>query len=350
VRARHGAPSAGRRARGFSLLELLVAMVIGLAVIAAFLIVLQRIRRDFAASESLAHLHDSARHASAVITSDIEHAGFFGPTSVTAAEVVRGGATLAAGAALAQPDDTDAVAAVAGLPAGAHDCGVNFAVDLLQPVQGSDNHFALGRDAGDCEPAASAGRASETADTLTVRRGSLAVATPRAGRVQLYSAALSSVSPLRLFADGNPPGPVDADHEIRDLEVRSYYIATDSVGRRGWPALRVKTLTESRGVAQFRDEEVMPGVEDLQVELAVATAQSGATVVRYLPPGSADRRTSRVVAVRFWLRLRSDVTEGGHRDDRILHYANVVFVPSDHEARQRRMLVERTVALRNAHP
>ncbi len=65
------------------------------------------------------------------------------------------------------------------------------------------------------------------------------------------------------------PAPVDAHTEVRDVEVRTYYVANNSVGRRGWPALRVKTLTESRGAAQFRDEEVLPGVEDLQVEFGV---------------------------------------------------------------------------------
>ena len=350
MRSRPGASPTKRHTSGFNLLELLVALAIGLVLLAAFVTTLQRTRRDFITNESLARLHDSARHASSVLASDVEHAGFFGAMSPAAAELVGGGATLAARDALAQPDDSHAVAPVSGLPSGAHDCGVNFAVDLSQPVQGSDNHFELGREPRDCEPTASAGRASETADTLTVRHGSLAVAAPHAGRVQLYAASLSSAGSLRLFADGNAPGPVDAQHEVRDLEVRSYYIAADSVGRRGWPALRVKSLTESRGMAQFRDEEVMPGVEDLQVEFAVASTEGGQTVVRHVPPGSVEPRVGRVVAVRFWLRIRADHTEQSHRDDRTMRYANVVFAPSDREARHRRMLVERTVALRNLQP
>jgi hypothetical protein len=54
-----------------------------------------------------------------------------------------------------------------------------------------------------------------------------------------------------------------------------------------------------------------------------------------------------VVAVRIWLRIRADSTEPGFNDERTLEYANVTFTPSAAEARQRRMLVERTVALRN---
>ena len=84
----------GRRERGFNLTELLVALVIGLVLLAAFVAVLQRTRRDFTTSEGLARLHDSARHACSVLASDIEHAGFFGPTSVGSVELMRGGATL----------------------------------------------------------------------------------------------------------------------------------------------------------------------------------------------------------------------------------------------------------------
>lgn len=336
------------RTRGFNLLELLVALVIGLTLIAAFIVVLQRSQRDFTASESLARLQDSARHAMSVLVSDIEHAGFYGLTPPHRVRLVRAGATLAEGEALAQPMDSRPVAEAAGLPSGAHDCGVNFAVDLLRSVQGSDNGYTLGGDARDCAPTASAGGASVRADTLTLRHASLAPAAPKAGRLQLFSAARSSSGPLLLFADGRAPGPVDDEHEIRDLEIRSYYVANDSVDRRGWPALRVKSLTESRGAVQFRDEEVMPGVEDLQVEFAVASMETGERLVRFVTADSPRAKSEPVVAVRVWLRVRADVTERGFHDDRSLGYANVVFTPTAAETRQRRILVERTVAVRNA--
>jgi hypothetical protein len=54
-----------------------------------------------------------------------------------------------------------------------------------------------------------------------------------------------------------------------------------------------------------------------------------------------------VVAVRLWLRIRADVTEAGFSDDRSLTYANVSYSPTAAEAKSRRMLIERTVALRN---
>jgi hypothetical protein len=225
---------------------------------------------------------------------------------------------------------------------------VNFAVDVLRPVQGSDNTFALGRGRTNCEPAASSGGAAPLGDTLTVRHASRQTTAPRAGRVQLQAIALSSTAPLLLFADGRPPDPVDDDHEVRDLEVRSYYIANHSVDRPDWPALRVKSLTESRGAVQFRDEEVMPGVEDLQVEFGVWSLEAGVPRVRFVAADSPWAESGRIIAVRLWLRVRADVTEPGFLDDRTLRYANVEFTPDAAEAGQRRLLLERTVAVRNA--
>jgi len=112
----------------------------------------------------------------------------------------------------------------------------------------------------------------------------------------------------------------------------------------------VKALTEAAGAAQFRDEEVLTGVEDLQVEFGVARADSGIARVHYVAPGVALAPGDRIVAVRLWLRIRSDVTEPGFQDDTTLSYANVRFTPSPAEVRQRRILIERTVALRNLLP
>jgi hypothetical protein len=317
----------GFRSRGFSLAELMISVVLGLVLLGAFLVVLQRCRAGFAANESIARLQDAARHALSVLVPDTEHAGFYGFTH--------------------QPT----VRLESPLPSGAHACGRDFAVALSVPIEGSDNGFQLGEGATDCEPAASAGGARAGTDTLTVRHASRADAAPRAGRLQIYSQNLAAAGPLRLFADGRAPGPVDADHAVRDLEVRTYYIANNSVDRPGWPALRVKSLTESRGAAQFRDEEILPGVEDLQVELGVMWAGAGGpSRVFYVAPGSPLAREGSVVAARLWLRIRADTTEPGFVDDREWSYANVRFTPSPQDSKQRRLLIERTVALRNVWP
>jgi type IV pilus assembly protein PilW len=333
-------------ARGFSLLELLLALGIGLALTATFLLVLQRCRVLFTAGESLAQVHEASRQALGVMVSDIEHAGFYGFAIGRRYRLVENGTELAQELQMRQPTPEQAAPPVPGLPAGAHDCGVNFAVDLSRPVQGTDNGFEASRA---CAPTAAAGGARLSSDTLTVRRASLGTTEPRAGRLQLYSVAAMSQS-LLLFADGRAPGPRDDRHEVRDLEVRTYYVANHSVGRPGLPALRVKALTESGGSAQFRDEELMPGVEDLQVELGVSSVEAGEPRVRFVDAGSAAARQRRIVAVRLWLRVRAEHTEPGFHDDRGLGYSNVSFSPDNVERDQRRVLLMRTVALRNPSP
>jgi prepilin-type N-terminal cleavage/methylation domain-containing protein len=337
------------RQPGFSLPELMVSMALGLLLLAAFFAVLQRCREGFSASESLAALQDNARHALSVIVPDIEHAGFFGFAG-PAARYTRSGTVLAEGVQLQQPDAAHPVAPVAGLPGGAHDCGVNFAIDLGLGVEGTNNSYAAGTAASNCAPTASAGGARAGSDTLTLRHASREVTKPLAGRLQLYSRRLESQVIAELFADGQAPGPTDSNAEVRDLEVRKYYLANDSVDRRHWPALRVKAMTEARGAAQFRDEEVLPGVEDLQVEFGVRDPADPESRLSFVPPDFPDLRARAVVAVRLWLRIRADRTEAGYFDARPLQYADVYFVPDALESRQRRLLVQRTVALRNLRP
>jgi len=320
----------------------MIALAVGLVLLAALLSVVQLCRAQFASNESVARLQDAARQGLSILVRDIEHAGFLGFSHSPRVRLVRAGTVVASAADLRQPDSTGATTAVANLPAGAHDCGINFAVDLELPVQGSNNQYAVGSGAIDCAPTASAGGARVGSDTLTVRHASLNPAEPHAGRLQIYARRLAAFGAQDLFADGRAPA-TDEHNVVRDVEVRTYYIANNSVERPGWPALRVKALTEAAGRAQFRDEELLPGVEDLQVEFGVAEGE----LVRYSAPDLATLREHRLVAVRLWLRIRADVTEAGFVDNRAMTYADVTFVPSPAEATQRRLLIERTVALRN---
>src|SRR5690348_13516419 len=191
----------------------MISLTLGLLLEAAFLIVVQRCRASFAVNESLARQQDAARHALSVLVPDIEHAGFYG---------------FARGSASMSP------VVLGGLPSGIHACGTDFATTLSTPVQGSDDTFRLGVDARDCDPTTSAGGARAGTDVLTVRHASTSRVAPRAGRLQIYTQSLAITAPVTLFANGRAPGVVDVDHDIRDVEVRSYYIANDSVDRPGW--------------------------------------------------------------------------------------------------------------------
>ena len=95
----------------------------------------------------------------------------------------------------------------------------------------------------------------------------------------------------------------------------------------------------------MRDEEILSGVEDLQVRLVLDTAADGAAD-RVVDPGAAAPAGARVVAVRFWLLLRHDSPETGHVDGRTYAYADRAARSFD-DAR-RRLLVSASEVVANA--
>jgi type IV pilus assembly protein PilW len=345
------ASRARRQSRGLSLVELMVAMSIGCTIIAGVLALHAQVRTAYRVNERIARLQEQGRFVLSVIEPDAELAGYYGFTNVPdAVRLVRGstpGITLAMAPEMRQfPARVgDALpSAVTGLPAGAHACGVNFAVDVALPVQGSNDGFALGRNAT-CKAYQS--RPQAGADTLTLRRVATESGAAEAGRIQIYASRLTSRTSHLMFADGNAPGALDAHHRIHDFIVRTYYVARDSVAQSNFPALRVKTLTRSGSGAAFDDDEVMPGIEDLQVQFGIDVRGSG-RATQYVNPDYADLPQLQVVAVRIWLRIRSDEPETDIDDVKTYRYANVTYTPSGTERRFRRVLMSRTVTLRNA--
>ncbi len=342
-----------RATRGFTLVELMIAMAIGVITVIAALQMLATTRDAYRVNERVARLQEQTRTAFAVIEPDMEMAGFYGFTHAAGTiRLIRGGnasAVVAPALALRQfPMQPGGAlpAAVSGLPSGAHSCGVNFAVDVSMPVQGSNNAFALGRSpASSC--GAYQGRAQAGADTLIARRVATQTAVAEANRLQIYASRDRSHSAQYLFVDGNAPGPIDDDHEVHNVVIRAYYVARDSVGRRDVPALRVKSLTRSGAGLIFDEDEVMTGVEDLQVQFGVSAEGSG-RASHYVNPDSPELPGAQIVSVRVWLRVRADEAEPSFVDTRTYRYADVEFTPSGAERNVRRVLMSRTMTLRNA--
>lgn len=364
----------GRRQRGVSLVELMVALTIGSLLIVGAVTVYSNSRTTFAVNESLARMQDQGRYVMSVLEPDVELAGYYGFTNApdtlrwvegSAPEIVRATAPqLRQDPLEVGVDPTPAP----GLAGSAHACGINFAVDVLRPVQGSNDEFELGPDATSaCEPFG-AGAVDDT-DTLTLRRASTeAVNAAEGGRLQIYASRLRSRTAQLLFADGVAPGAVDDDNAIHDLLVRSYYVSQDSVDRPGQPALRVKSLTRVSGQPAFLDTEVMPGVEDFQVQFGVDTGdydndgvidpdadlngdgipESDGRATRYVNPDFPDLDRLQVVSVRIWVRLRAEQSEPGFVDDRTYRYGDVEYTPAGAERSFRRVLLSRTISLRNA--
>jgi type IV pilus assembly protein PilW len=347
-------------ARGFSLVELLVALTISGVLIAGAVTVYSQSRRTHDVSESYARVQEEARYALGIIEPDVQLAGYYGFTN--AFDDFQLVDSTGSGIPTTRMEQTDA--AVAAVPASAQACGNNFAVDLMQTVQGSNDVFALGPGwGGACAPFGAG--AQPGTDTLTIRRASTEAV---AASDQFIQLAINRLQPnnQRIVLDGVVPAMPDPDlRSVRNLIVRTFYISQDSEERGvGVPSLRMISLGAGQA---FTDTEIMPGVEDLQVQFGVDTGDyDGDNIIdddgdgngipdspngratRYVDADDAVLPGAQVVSVRIWLRLRAEQPEMGFIDDRRYQYAGVDYTPAGADQPFRRVLVTRTIQLRNA--
>lgn len=357
---------------GMSLVELMVALTIGSVLIAGAVYVYSQSHGTYRTNESIARLQEQGRYVLSMLEPEIELAGYYGftnfPDSVKLVENGDAGRVIAVASRMRQWPTKPAdpmPQPVTNLPAGAHVCGVNFAVDVLTAVQGANDTFDLGRNRAGCDPYGSGAQAGS--DTLVLRHADPQPSPAQAGRLQVYASRLSSRSSHLLFADGVVPGPVNADNRVHNLVVRAFYVSKDSVGRSGLPALRMKTLTSQGGRVIFDEDEIMPGVEDLQVQFGIDTGdynndgaidtdvdvnrdgipEADGHATRYVDPDFEAINRYQVVAVRLWVRIRSEERESD-TDNRTFRYAKVAYTPTGEERHYRRLVMSRTITLRNA--
>jgi len=364
---------ARKRQGGLSLIELMVAMTIGVVLIFGASQVYINSRNAYGISEGVARLQETARYAMSVIEPDVRMSNYWG--------LLKGAAVISN-----QMPQTAGVNAPVASTAAANVCGRNFAVDLSTNLQGDNNAYVISatKQAG-CDSLSDlttgvtwTSTPVTTADTLTVRRASVFDSNPTAGQLQICSTRIAG----QLFSDGNRPvacntaaiGLADAAavSKIENLIVDTYYVDRNSQQQAGLPSLRRKTVVSVGGAIQFRDQEIIPGVEDMQVQFGIDPAGNTGVATRYVNPDGVPAG-AQIVAVRVWLLVRSDTPENGFTDNRIYQYgdrlqatgvtgdlnsaagagkayqpslnANASFNGPQHV---RRLLVSRTIQVRNA--
>ena len=285
----------------------------------------QKSRETYAAAETESRLQESARYALAILEADVRMAGYWGLTN-------RG--------------DLLTINAAGGFPAA---CGTAWATDVVHAVAGYDGVY------GAACPASGGGARAGT-DVLIVRRASAQRITPQAATIAAANRTQVLVVTSRTagevfvpvatanllpagFATSDPPGqPPLAD--TRPLVVDAYYVSRNSSVANGYPALRRKTLNAGPSIGE---EEVLPGIEDLQVEFGVDTG-GDSSADRFVHPAAVPAG-GQPVCVRLWLRLRAQDADPTFVDGATYDYAGQSFTPTDH---YRRLLVVKTIRLRNA--
>jgi len=311
---------------GMTMVELLVALAIGSFLMIGAVQIYNQSRQAFVINESIARVQETAQFAMDTIEADLRMASNWGRNSRPLAVEGRSMDGNANPNGLDEPVD----------------CPTGWALDLALTVDGNNNAFAL--------MCPTIGGTQIDSDVVTVRRATVAPQPLEAGRLQIQTTRIQG----ELFDDGSVPSTFSpADSTTHNLLVNSYYVATNSGLIPGVPTLRRIRLTTDGTDPDIVDEEVAPGVENLQLQLGI-DVNGDNTVDRYVNPGTdvyipgspGYIAGARVMTARVWLLVRGTQPELGIQDgtdyepgDRDLGTFNDNF---------RRMMVSKTILLRNA--
>lgn len=312
---------------GLTLVELMVALAIGSFLMIGSIQIYNQSRQAFAINESIARVQETAQFAMDTLEADLRMASNWGLNS--------------------RPFDVEgrSIAGVSVNPTGltlpVNTCTADWALNLALPIDGVNNGYGLA--------CAATGAVQASSDVITVRRASVVPVPLDPGRLQIQSTRING----ELFDDGTIPtdfSPVDS--ATHNLIVNSYYVAQSSTLIPGVPTLRRQRLGVLGGVPTIIDDEVAPGVENIQLQLGIDVDQDN-TVDRYVNPGAAIYTPgavgfapgARVLTARIWMLVRGISLETGLRDGTDYRPGDVVLgVQADDF---RRLQISKTILLRN---
>jgi len=314
------------RQQGMTLVELMVAMAIGLFLVGGALFVYSQSKNTYRAGDSLARLQETARFAMDTLEPDVRLARFWGRSSSPARITTPPGMVITCDGA----DVTD------------------WVTDLEAAVEVRDDSYDLDCDSFRDDPQAGS-------DVLILRHAEPwsggAPTPPAAGRVQVRT----NLEGGRTFNDGNPPD-LGTDASTHNVVMNAYYVSRQSSFEATQPSLRRLTL---RADGTVGEEEVIPGVENLQVQLGMDTDGDG-DVDRYVDgdhplvtagaPGFDP--DAQVVAVRVWMLVGTPADDQAWVDERLYPTpdADLGGLPAgsaEYPANSRRIQISKTIFLNN---
>jgi type IV pilus assembly protein PilW len=293
-------------AAGFTLVEMMVAVVIGLLIIAGMFTAFLSTSWTTGANARFSEVQNNGRGGIDFMRREVRHAGFYGNyfwfgTDEDINHALKNGATGTAD----------------------YGCGAGFVTRIEEPIWGQNDSRS---DLASCIAEADYARG----DVLVVRRAGLLPATPSTGNLYVRT----EFARRMVFAGAAPaapvPPPINATPTPEDypLEVQVYYVSpySSTVGD-GVPALKRKVLSGTSLVTQV----VATGIENMQIQYGVYDAPTGAT--SYVDASSGlDWR--KVIALRIWLLARSTEAEPGYRNTDSYTIGDQTVTASDGYVRQ----------------
>lgn len=332
-----------RNKSGFTLIELMIAMALGLFLVAGVTTLVVAMSRDHRAIQSKSELFDNGRYTSSVLADEIRHAGFYGRFDEPTAP-----------SSLPDPCETSASAISDHL---------GLAIQGYDDVTGTPTPGCL-----------SDANHVDGTDILVVRRASrysTAVGDLTAGRIYIQGGTSDYVV---ASADGSESSDKstfdltdrDGNREaIRPLRVRIYFVSpclkpgggsgdcSDSSDD-GDPVPTLKRLdlsVTSSGTATFERTPVASGIQQLQLEYGIDGNDDGqpdntnTSSIYLADPGSLSNWMD-VVTARAHVLGRTIDTVTGHTDERSYMLGKHGLVGAFNDAYKRHLFI-RTARLVN---
>jgi type IV pilus assembly protein PilW len=296
------------RQRGVSMIELMVALVLGLFLLLALVEILINGKDAFGSANNLSRLQESGRIATNLMVSDLRRSGYMGGNS-----------------------DVPNIFGTTGPAAPAITCptgNTTWGRMITQPIVGLDD-TNLGYA---CVPNGTYLRGDIVATRYAapfVETGTLT-----GGRMYLRSSLFEG----KIFqgsAGANPLNAVsDTPQSLRQLVAHAYFVGDSGRTCNGAavPSLFRVTL-DNNGLPAV--EELLPGIEHLQLQYGDGDQYVDADAVA---------NWDSIVTARLWLLVRAECAESGFTDGRTYNMGDQAYVPNDSFRRQ---LYSSVVMLRN---
>jgi prepilin-type N-terminal cleavage/methylation domain-containing protein len=308
-----------KQQRGFSLVEMMVAMLISLIIMGGILSLYTDIRDVQRVSEDQIQVVSNARFVIDTIAYDLRHAGVFGGTNLpTTIKCYKG-----------DPNCPTALTTAAG------DCETRWYLDITVPIFASEavNPYTT------CPITSHKSNTDllvvRYADSNPVATASLVASTPY---------VRSNYQAGELFIGTAPPVIPDDTSALTNnhlLVSRAYYVSdfTDYAGD-GIPSLRRVDLVAGPAV---QDQLILPGVENLQIQFGVDTDKDR-SVDQYVNADQVPDWT-KVYSARVWVLVRGERVDNAVDTSATFSIAgnNVSFGNDGY----RRLLMSSVINLRN---
>lgn len=319
-----------------TLIELMVALAIGMFLMIGAMTVFMQGRSTFRLTEAISRLQENGRFALDTLEQDVRMAQYWGLTNRT--ERISGRATES-------PITTTGALSL---------CGATWVIDLDNAIAARDNNYNWACAGNNVDSTVGANPGSDSFVVRRVAENALTAAEVNAAPAGALFVRSSRGGVLdgEIFSGAAPANFDPVTEEMHQLVVNGYYVSTRSStsfpGGANVPSLRRRTLVAS-AVNPLQDLEVIPGVEDMQLQFGIDTDVPGApnrgSIDRYVNPEDPLLATSVILAVRVWLRIRAERIENGLVDATTYNYANENATYNDNF---RRIVVSKTIYLRNA--